>query len=375
MAPRHRVQFAGTRIINHPLRNLIARRSELSLSIFDGVLEDWTLRYGVKRGFDSASVTLRAVTMALLVCCMAVAVGDLPSERAVAGAATPRHELLDAAQARTVFTSLWPKFALAYATQNSKGIDHYTDSDVQKAIDGWLFCGCGPLPTRYQRVNMTAPSQTAYPLSFLAEVQVREYTGQTEVVEAVYTKESSRSSWLIAYLVPYIDGAPLLDSSTMNLPAPKVPVDVAAVGTQIASFFQTVFDSGQPPNSWPQTGSLQEETQRLLSDREYMAQNHLVENLTYLAGPHSLAFANPQGVLMCGEVRSHSVITPSTPGGFIVQPPDQSFLGTQLAPGSYSSVTSSSLRDDCWRVTPQGTTQPLSFFGGVYSRTGALTQP
>jgi hypothetical protein len=286
------------------------------------------------------------------------------------GAATPPGHVLNAATAHTVFKSLWPKFALAYATGSTAGIDRYVDTDVQKAIMGWFYCGCGPQPTAYQRANFTAPPERDYPLSFLAEVQGREYSTQPDVLEVVFTKQNQHSQWLIAYLVPYQNGSPMLDATKMNTPAPEVPVDVAQVGDQLAAFFQTVYDTGQPTKTWPQTGALLEETTRIQTDRTFFTTNHLTEALAYRAGPHSLDFAIPQGDLMCGEIRSHSVTTSATDGGAVVQPPDQSLLGLQLPSGSYSSVTSDSLRDDCWAVTPDGVTEPISFFGGVYSRVG-----
>lgn len=100
-----------------------------------------------------------------------------------------------------------------------------------------------------------------------------------------------------------------------------------------------------------------------------------METIAYRAGPHSPDFATPQGDFMCGEIRSHSVITSATAGNTLVQPSDQSLFGLQLPPGSYSSVTSDGLRDDCWGVSPSGITQPISFFGGVYSRVGVSAPP
>jgi len=283
--------------------------------------------------------------------------------------------MLNAATARTVFKSLWPKFALAYATGDIADIARYADADVQNAIMGWFYCGCGPWPTAYQQVNFTAPPQAGYPLSFLAEVQAKEYSTQPDVIEVVYTKDTRRSPWLIAYLVPYVNGTPLLDDTMMNAPAPKSAVNVSDVGNQLAAFYQTVYDTGVPPTTWPQMGAIQQETDRIVSSREVLSEDHLAETLAYTAGPHSLDFANPQGDLMCGEIRSHSVVTSANRGTPVVQPPDQSLFTPALPPGSYSSVTTDSLRDACWGVTPDGTTQPISFFGGDYSRVGVPAPP
>jgi hypothetical protein len=308
------------------------------------------------------------LTSVILVGLIAVAPANVSS-----AAAVPRGDRLNAAAVSTIFKTLWPKFALAYATGDTAGIARYTDADVQKAIMGWFYCGCGARPTAHQQVNFTAPPQSGYPLSFLAEVQEKEYSTQPGVVEVVYTKQTSRSPWRIAYLVPYVNGMPLLYTSTINTPAPKTSVDVAGVGNQLAAFYQTVFDTGVAPTTWPQRGALQQETDRIVSSREFLSANHFTESLMYTAGPHSLDFAIPQGDLMCGEIRSHSVMSSGVAGTAIVQPLDQSLFGPPLPPGSYSSVTGDSLRDACWGVSPNGTTQPISFFGGVYNRVGVLT--
>jgi hypothetical protein len=296
----------------------------------------------------------------------------VPTDTATRAGATQGH-LLTASTAQEVFSTRWPKFALAYATGNMTQISRYVDSDVEKAIKGWFYCGCGPWPTAYRRVNMSAPPQSSYPLSFLAEIQAKEYSTQADVIEVVFTKTSSRSPWLISYLVPYVDGTPYLTHTTMNTVAPPTTFDIARVGTQFASYFQTVDLTGQPPpNSWPQTGSIAQETNRIQNSLSALKTNDLSETLTYSAGPHSLDFAAPGEDLMCGEVRSHSVITPK-PGVPIVQPPDQGLFTPALKAGSYSSVTSNDLSDACWDVSPTGTATPIAFFGGLYSRIGIPT--
>jgi hypothetical protein len=210
----------------------------------------------------------------------------LTPANASSDAATPQGHMLNAATARTVFKSLWPKFALAYATGDIADIARYADADVQNAIMGWFYCGCGPWPTAYQQVNFTAPPLAGYPLSFLAEVQAKEYSTQPDVIEVVYTKDTRRSPWLISYLVPYVNGTPLLDDTTMNAPAPKSPVNVSDVGNQLAAFYQTVYDTGVPPTTWPQMGAIQQETDRIVSSREVLSKDHFAETLTYTAGPH-----------------------------------------------------------------------------------------
>lgn len=286
---------------------------------------------------------------------------------------------LTAATAQEVFDSSWPPFAEAFATGDTAGVAAYADTDVQEAIAGWFDCGCGPWPTAYQQVFMSAPRETSYPLSFLAEVQGRAYSQQPMVIEAVFTKEDAGAPWLITYLVSFVDGSAYLTRNTMATPAPTFTFDVSIVGGQLASFFQTVFATGKPPSgSWPQTGSIAQETERIQSSRSSLKTDHFQETLVYRAGPHSVAFAIPGGAFMCGEIRSHSVLTSSI-GQPLVQPSTRSTFGQELPPGSYSSVTSDTMRDACWTVTSTGagagTATPVSFLGGAYSRVGAATTP
>jgi hypothetical protein len=278
--------------------------------------------------------------------------------------------LVNDSVAQQVFNSTWSNFALAFATGDSPGVAQYADPDVQEAIAGYFDCGCGPWPTAYQSVYFSAPPQSDFPASFLAEVQEKDYSQQPIVVDAVFTQASVGAAWLVSYLVSYNAGPDLL-SANSDSPAPTVPFDISVVGSQLASFFQTVFTTGKPPsNSWPQSGSIEQETDRILSGLAFLTQNNLKETLSYTPGPSSRAFAATGGDIMCGEIRSHSVTT-SADSAPIVQPPDRSTFGQELAAGSYSSVTAASLRDACWYVSTSGTATPLSFLGGVYSRVGA----
>jgi hypothetical protein len=280
---------------------------------------------------------------------------------------------MSTAIAQQAFDSTWPPFANAVALNDLTGVSKYADKDVQHAVAGWFGCGCPPWPPAYQQLYLSAPPQTQYPVSFLAEIHETDYDGTPLVLEAVLSKENADAPWLVSYLVSFVgdaDNPGYLTATTMDTQAPTTGTDVSGVGMQLAVFFQTVDDTGQPPpNEWPQTGSIAQETQDIINSRDILKENGLTETLTYSVGTHSLAFAIPGGDLMCGEILSYSLIT-SSGNGLVVQPADQSVFGSELAPGSYSSVTSQGIKDACWTVTTDGVETPVSFFGGVYSRVG-----
>jgi hypothetical protein len=176
-------------------------------------------------------------------------------------------------------------------------------------------------------------------------------------------------------MTSFVDGSPYLTGNTLPAAAPTFSFDVSIVGSQFATFFQTVFDSGKPPSdSWPQTGSIAQETERIQNQRKSLKAERMNETFAYSAGSHSVAFAMPGGDLMCGEIRWQSVMT-SSDGDLLVQPPDRSYFGQELAPGAYSAVTNEGLEDACWTVTGTGTATPVTFLGGDYSRVGSPTTP
>jgi len=282
-------------------------------------------------------------------------------------------DLVDDVLAKQVFDATWTPFATAFATGATEAIAQYSDTDVQDAIAGYFGCGCGPWPTAYQSVNFSAPPQSAYPVSFLAEIHQKDFSQAPIVEEAVFTQDTAGEPWLVSYLVSYVGAAPFLTADS-DAPAPTTPLDVSIVNRQLATFFQAVFDNGVPPTgSFRPSGSIKQETEAIIADRNFLTQQKLKETLTYSAGSHSIAFDVTGTDLMCGEIRSHSVTT-SANGAPIIQPADQSTFGQELPAGSYSSLTNDGVRDTCWYVTTSGNglpvVAPISFLGGVYSRVG-----
>lgn len=275
--------------------------------------------------------------------------------------------------AQKAFKTTWTGFAEAFATGNRQSLEKYADQGVQQAVAGWYQCGCGPWPSAYNAVALTAPPQAAYPVSFMAEIHERDYDLTPLGIDAIFTKGSAHAPWLVSYLVNFVPGTgsiPNLNGTSIGETPPQIPFDVTIVGGQFASFFTTVFDTCNiPAKSWPQTGSMAEETNKILDDCQDLSLLGLKESLTYRATVHSPAFALPGGDFMCGEIRWNSVITTST-GKPVVQPADQSTFGAQLAPGSYMSVTNHGVKDACWFADTMGAAHPVSFFGGVYSRVG-----
>ena len=72
------------------------------------------------------------------------------------------------------FKTTWTGFAEAFATGNRQSLAKYADQGVQEAVAGWYQCGCGPWPTAIETVDFTAPPQTTYPASFMAEIHERD---------------------------------------------------------------------------------------------------------------------------------------------------------------------------------------------------------
>lgn len=284
--------------------------------------------------------------------------------------------LINQSIVQQAFDSTWPKFAEAFATGDRTALFGYADLNVLQAVAGWYECGCAIWPTAYKQVYMSAPPQTSYPLSFFAQIEQKGFDLSPMDVDAVFTKDSSSSPWLVSYLISFnatSEPPGELTMTTIDTEPPPVPFNMPIVGNQLASFFQTAFDTGKPPTtSWPQTGSIAQETNQIIESSHSLSSSELKETVDYVANATSPTFAAPGGDLMCGEIWWQSVITPTNEQP-MVQPTDQSKWGEELAPGSYSSITNNGLGDACWFGSTGGVVTPLSFFGGVYSRTGTAS--
>jgi hypothetical protein len=275
--------------------------------------------------------------------------------------------LQDVSQA---YSATWPGFARGFAQGNFATMRKYATPEMVQAVTGAYGCGCGPWPARSPSVRFSLPAEHSYPLSFLAEIPGTYDDGSPLGREVVFTQASSSSPWRVTYMVGFVGTRTYLGPTAVRQP-PPMRYHITIVGGQFASFFQRVVNTGVPAanNDWPQTGSVKDEVDRDLQTKEAIEQIGFTQQIAFTPLDHSIAFAYPQGDIMCGVIHSSALVT-SPSGKPTVQPADQSEWGTHLAPGSYSTLTKSGTHDYCFTATRSGLTTPISFFGGVYKIVG-----
>lgn len=284
--------------------------------------------------------------------------------------------------ASQVFGSIWPKFDSAFFDGEWPEIARYSTNNAFDAAASETGCGCA-WRTPHSKVLFTVPVQHSYPISFLAQISTPAprhsfYSPFTTLV--VFTKERAHGHWLVAYLVRYAGGKGYLTRSVVRA-APKATFPIAEVSPQITQFFTAVVTTGTPPadDSWPETGSTGQELADYLSVAEGVKSLGDQQQTTFVTVEHSVAFAYPDGDIMCANYLSDSEVT-TPPDHPAVQPSDQSTWGALLAPGEYSSLTKMGMHSFCYSVNTKASrvrddVSPISFFGSVYQIDGIPAIP
>ena len=232
--------------------------------------------------------------------------------------------------------------------------------------------GLGATSLRVQRQLgrsvVVVPYQTRYPISFLAFVETSsEFKPNTQAAATVgyetdtlvFVKAAASAPWRVALATRQLGGfaftppprpayAPAAPSSSWISPtgalralsqfdqesvdessAPSVPFDEGPWTTGVDSAF-----SSEGPNG--------------LTDRGGVRRVH-----TYYVSPDTdgVYHFDAMGTdLVCGAVRAHGTLTPSSPAGYLLQNPARTNWGGWLAPGRYSVVRTSELNQVCLSI-------------------------
>ncbi len=280
--------------------------------------------------------------------------------------------LLTLPLARQAFATTWPRFFSGFEHKNLAKVRTYGTPEMAEAVLGYYSCGCTTWVLRSSSVRFSAPLEQEYPLSFLAEVAGRDAKNQPMVEEAVLNKASPVDRWRVAYMVALEGTNPLLGPSALEA-APRMPFDITIVGGELADFFDSVVNTGVPPenDNWPLTGALKQLVYHDIGVKQVIEKAGNSQQTMFTPGDHSAAFAYPSGDIMCGSIDSTALVT--TPPGYVtVQPKNRSDWGPLLPPGKYTTLTKTGIEDYCFTNTTDGLTTPISFFGGVDRIVGAI---
>jgi hypothetical protein len=280
------------------------------------------------------------------------------------------------ASAQAAFDHTWAGFTSALEQNDLTGMAAYATPGVVNVVKGYFLCGCAPWPPQTSSVNFTAPVETSFPSSFLAEVTVPDYDGNPLIIDAVLTEAAAGAPWLVSFLVTNYEQDLLGTTSAAamdDLPPPQTVLGPAIDET--ASFLQEMVTTGSAAgNPWyagtddATDGSAIGQLGASLAGTYHanVAQGYAFP-VTYSVSRTSVVFSTSEGDVECAEIDGDGTAT--HPGGTVTQPVDQSEYGVTLAPGGYSSVTVVSARDVCMdqQVAP---VRMVGLIGGAYQATG-----
>jgi hypothetical protein len=282
--------------------------------------------------------------------------------------------LVTPAVEQAVTNSTWKAFATAFATDDLATVQSLTTASGYNTVTGGFDCGCEPWPTAFSAVSYSAPPQTTYPISFLAEYTGKNYDGTTLTKEVVFSEQAGGAPWKIAYFGGFTGGLTLLGTNTNDAKAaPAEPSSMAVVANEFVQYIQTLDTTGK--ETLPAGIVPDQYIYETLTANQYELDkaNGWTSTWTHTVVDTSQPFAAtalPGSAEACFTLGYKHVVS-NADGKPIVQPPDQSLFPPQLAPGSYSSVTQVGSADICFQETPDGKSSMITNWGGAYTESGA----
>jgi hypothetical protein len=274
---------------------------------------------------------------------------------------------------QAVVNSTWDTFTDAFAEDDIATVQELTTPSAYQLVTGAFACGCPPWPPQFSEVSFSAPPQTSYPISFWAEFEGQDYDGESMTKEVVFTQASAGAPWLVSDFGAYYNGAPVLGTNTNDADAPVlVTTPITTVANAFAQYIQTVDTTGN--TTYPSGIVAGQYIEESITNQQWTLdqQNGWKAAWTHTVDGTSSAFAIPAypgNVLACFAMGFQNVTT-SIKGTAIVQPADQNVFPRLLAPGSYSSVTTTGVADLCFLEYPDGTARLLTNYAGDTSVTG-----
>lgn len=292
-------------------------------------------------------------------------------------------DLITPAVAQSVYSRVWLQI-LTDAKTNQSAIPALVTNNVLNVIRAQVFCGCDQILGRPTSHEFSAPVETSYPLSFLAEIDIPThsviasglFTLAPNVVLAVFQQTSAQAPWLVAYVSGYDGSSRTLTNSDSSMSRRATPSGFPAHTplAQLVQALQSAREHGTIPSSNPWARYTAANTQpantfrNLESTQASDIKSGWKFSGSYQIESHSRMFATPSGPLQCAAIAGLGTYAQGT----YVQPPDQSAFLTTLAPGTYSSVTLASERDVCLIEGMPGKYRIDGLLGGEYSAVGNL---
>jgi hypothetical protein len=283
-------------------------------------------------------------------------------------------EALTTAAVTHVFKQIWPLFAEYASEDYLAGLLSIATQDVAHVVQAQDVCGCDEFWSPYTSVEVTAPVQDSYPLSFFAEVDQKDNPGGAEIQMLVFERQTAGEPWLITYAMGYGGTVPLLTA----------PADLGSVPTstspspgpfnELAALFDSVRQTGSPPAGGWWNSLINEPGKELtdfvseLADGYYIDQSlGVAPQANFGLDDLSTAFPVPGGSISCATITAEVTMAPAV-GSSMVQTNSSSAFGPLVPPGTYSTITFHEAVDTCL-VLVNGIYGMQGMSGGTYSAT------
>jgi hypothetical protein len=294
------------------------------------------------------------------------------------------------AMAKNIATSLWTTRNAALVAVDFKALARIeTGSALQ--IDAYNLylteCGCNApsKPGSISSLQVLVPEQTAYPLDFLAAVQVAQASGPELMV---FTKASAEAPWLVAFDTISNEPSQILPPQAPVVPGepagifPPIAVSVGAQALQqMVSYLNTTAtnDNNAPSQSTP-FGSSPGAGGVADAFSPGTGTSPGPPALTYSSvasspGPSAIWSFPATGMepgatnMSCGTVQETTTSTATTSASLVQQGMD---FGAILANGDYKAITEISGIETCVVSLSNGT---LDDFGDSFGGTAARGTP
>lgn len=303
--------------------------------------------------------------------------GAAPTSGPPPGSQTgPPGNLVTASVAQDVLATTWAGFAHAMVSDDRASLGAYTTPSALNDSIATLDCGCLPGPMTYTTTAISNPTESSYPLSFMAGLSGLGYNQVSQTWWVVFTKANADTPWVVAFFASYAVGGGL-DGFTSSSSASPIAVryPLQAAPQDYVDFFQHL-DTTQDPGSGAPTGFAQNNmlttevstTSRIDAER---SADGLRETYTHTVDQVSPVFAqvvngSVYGAMECFSVKMTDDVT-SADGSPVVQPADQGAWGYRVPPGSYSSLDFSEEHAACVEESATSGVTLTSDSGGTYA--------
>jgi hypothetical protein len=257
--------------------------------------------------------------------------------------------LLTATVAEQVVKEVWPAFVAAANSGSAAGLAAVAAPDAADEALGWHVYGSGNEFAAYAHLEVTAPPEPSYPLSFFAEIDQPNNKSGAAIRLAVFGKKSAAADWLISFLSGYGGtNTTVAVMSPASLFATAAPASVLAPSEpafeQMILLFDAVRDTGQvpPTNDWCSVSQQADGALAVYSD--YLAANYRVfarlgdtASAHYTVANYSRSYSTLDGALVCATIAGSVALLPP-PGKTLDQPALGSTYGPVVAAGSYREI-------------------------------------